>query len=60
MRSKVTSKERRALYIAKATAQFDTPRIRKEAGEKWDRENIISSKKLQNEKEKTRRRIPSK
>jgi hypothetical protein len=31
--------ERKSLFIARATAHFDTPEIRKQAGEKWEEAN---------------------
>lgn len=31
--------ERKAIYIAKATSHFDSPEIRKEASDKWEKAN---------------------
>lgn len=31
--------ERKALFITRSTAHFDTPEIRKEAAEKWEAAN---------------------
>lgn len=33
--------ERKAIWMGRATAHFDTPKIRKEASEKWEEANKI-------------------
>ncbi len=42
MKKKETKQERaqrKAIYIGRATAHYDTPQIRKEASEKWEEAN---------------------
>lgn len=37
--TKEQREERKAIYLARATAHFDTPEIRKEASNKWEEAN---------------------
>ncbi len=40
--------KRKTIFIARATAQVDTPRIRREAAAIFDRENLSPTKDLNN------------
>lgn len=42
METKQEREQRKSLFVARATALYDTPEIRKEAEQKWEGANIIN------------------